>query len=118
IGSSPEFQQRLAHTRNKLLAEQMLQAETKAAVTEEAMHKVYDDATKGMGDEQEVRARHILIRVENPNDEKASKETEEKIKAIIVRLNKGEDFAKLATELTEDPSGKQNGGDLDYFTKD
>ena len=118
LDDTVDFKRKLYLTRNKLLAEQMLQAETKAAVTEEAMRKVYDDATKNMGDEQEVRARHILIRVMDPTDEKASKEAEEKIKAIIVRLNKGEDFATLANELTEDPSGKQNGGDLDYFTKD
>lgn len=118
IGDTADFQRRMQHTRNKLLAEQMLQAETKAAVTDAAMRKVYEDATKGMGDEQEVRARHILIRVMDQNDEKASKEAEDKIKAIIERLKKGEDFAKLASELTEDPSGKQNGGDLDYFTKD
>ena len=118
IAETPEFQNRLMHLRNKLLAELMLQAETKAAVTDAAMRKVYDDATKGMGTEQEVRARHILIRVADQTDEKASKEAEDKIKAIIERLNKGEDFAKLASELTEDPSGKQNGGDLDYFTKE
>ena len=118
IGESAEFQNRLTHLRNKLLAELMLQAETKAAVTDTAMRKVYDDATKGMGSEQEVRARHILIRVADPADEKASKEAEGKIKSIIERLNKGEDFATLAAELTEDPSGKQNGGDLDYFTKE
>jgi len=118
IADTPEFQNRLTHLRNKLLAELMLQAETKAAVTDAAMRKVYDEATKGMGTEQEVRARHILIRVVDQSDEKASKEAEDKIKAIIERLNKGEDFVKLASELTEDPSGKQNGGDLDYFTKE
>jgi peptidyl-prolyl cis-trans isomerase C len=81
------------------------------------MHKVYDDAIKSMGDEQEVRARHILIRAP-ANDEKASKEAEDKIKAVIVRLKAGEDFAKVAAEVTEDPSGKTNGGDLGYFTKE
>jgi peptidyl-prolyl cis-trans isomerase C len=35
-----------------------------------------------------------------------------------VRLNKGEDFAKVAGEVTEDPSGKANGGDLGYFSKE
>jgi peptidyl-prolyl cis-trans isomerase C len=35
-----------------------------------------------------------------------------------VRLNKGEDFAKVAGEVTEDPSGKGNGGDLGFFTKE
>jgi peptidyl-prolyl cis-trans isomerase C len=118
IGDNTDFQRQLGHVRNKLLAEFMLQAEIKAAVTDEAMRKVYDDATKGMADEQEVRARHILIRVADQTDEKASKEAEEKIKAIIERLKKGEDFVTLANELTEDPSGKQTGGDLDYFTKD
>ena len=37
---------------------------------------------------------------------------------MIVRLNKGEDFAKVAGEVTEDPSGKTSGGDLGYFTKE
>ena len=118
LSENADFQRRLLHVRNKLLAESMLQAEIKSAVTDAAMRKVYDDATKGMGDEQEVRARHILIRVADASDEKASKDAEEKIKGIIGRINKGEDFAKLASELTEDPSGKQNGGDLDYFTKE
>ena len=117
IAESAEFQNRLTHLRNKLLAELMLQAETKAAVTDAAMRKVYDDATKGMSTEQEVRARHILIRVADQTDEKASKEAEDKLKAIIERIERGGVFAKLASELTEDPSGKQNGGDLDYFAK-
>jgi peptidyl-prolyl cis-trans isomerase C len=118
IGDSADFQRRLRFTRHKLLADSMLQAEIKAAVTEDAMRKVYDEAVKGMGEEQEVRARHILIRVADPKDEKSGKEAENKIKALIERLKKGEDFAALANEFTEDPSGKQNGGDLDYFTKD
>ena len=53
-----------------------------------------------------------------PGDEKASKAAEDKIKAVIARLKKGEDFAKIAKEMTEDPSGKANGGDLGYFTKE
>jgi peptidyl-prolyl cis-trans isomerase C len=70
-----------------------------------------------MGQEMEVHARHILIRAA-PGDEKASKEAEDKIKAVIVRLKKGEDFEKVAKEVTEDPSGKANGGDLGYFSKE
>jgi peptidyl-prolyl cis-trans isomerase C len=64
-----------------------------------------------------VHARHILIRAA-AGDEKASKEAEDKIKVAIARLKKGEDFVKLASELTEDPSGKANGGDLGYFSKE
>ena len=64
-----------------------------------------------------MHARHILIRAA-PGDDKASKDAEDKIKAIIVRLKKGEDFTKVASDVTEDPSGKANGGDLGYFSKE
>jgi len=116
MGDGADFKRRVVFARNKLLMEQLLQSVTKEALTDEAMHKVYDDAVKQMSQEQEVHARHILIRAA-AGDEKASKEAEDKVKAIIARLNKGEDFAKLASELSEDPSGKANGGDLGYFTK-
>jgi peptidyl-prolyl cis-trans isomerase C len=117
LGDVDSFKRKIAFARNKLLMETLLQSAAKAALTDEAMHKVYDDAVKQMGEEQEVHARHILIRAA-ADDEKASKDAEDKIKAVIARLKKGEDFVKVAEEVTEDPSGKANGGDLGYFTKE
>jgi peptidyl-prolyl cis-trans isomerase C len=118
IPDSAEFKQRLAFVRNKALMETVLGQESKAAVTEPALRKIYDDATKNMGGQQEVHARHILFRVNDPNDQAASKAAEDKVKSTIDRIKKGEDFATLAKTLTEDPSGKQDGGDLGYFTRD
>jgi peptidyl-prolyl cis-trans isomerase C len=100
-----DFKRRLAYLRNKLLMETMLHAEAKSAVTDAAMHKVYDDATKQMAGEKEVRARHILV------------ETEEEAKALLAELKKGTDFAELARLKSKDP-GAAEGGDLGYFTKD
>jgi peptidyl-prolyl cis-trans isomerase C len=117
IGDTDEFKRKVAFARNKLLMEVLLQSVAKEALTDEATHKVYDEAVKQMGQEVEVHARHILIRAA-PGDEKASKDAEDKIKAVIARLNKGEDFTKVAAEVTEDPSGKANGGDLGYFSKE
>lgn len=117
LGEGDNFKRKVEFARRKLLMESLLQSAGKEALSDAAMHKVYDDAVKQMGDEQEVHARHILIRAA-PGDDKASKEAEDKIKAVIARLNKGEDFAKVAGEVTEDPSGKANGGDLGYFGKD
>jgi peptidyl-prolyl cis-trans isomerase C len=117
LGDSPEFAKRLQFNRNKLLMSALLDKTGQAALTDEAMHKVYDDAVKQMPTEEEVHARHILIRAA-AGDDKASKAAEDKIKAVIVRLKKGEDFAKVAAEVTEDPSGKANGGDLGFFTKE
>jgi len=118
IPDSAEFKQRLAFVRNKTLMETVLAQESKAAVTEPALRKIYDDATKTMGGQQEVHARHILFRVNDPNDQAASKAAEDKVKSTIERIKKGEDFATLAKALTEDPSGKQDGGDLGYFTRE
>ncbi len=117
LADAADFKQKVDFARRKLLMEALLQQTGKAALTDDAMHKVYEDAVKQMGNEEEVHARHILIRAPE-GDEKASKAAEDKIKAVIARLNKGEDFATVAKEVTEDPSGKANGGDLGYFTKD
>jgi peptidyl-prolyl cis-trans isomerase C len=117
LGDEASFKRRIDFARKKLLMEVLLQSVGKEALTDAEMHKVYDDALKQMGEEKEVHARHILFRAA-AGDEKASKEAEDKLKAVIVRLKKGEDFAKVASELTEDPSGKANGGDLGFFSKE
>ena len=117
FGDSADFKRKLEFARKKLLMEGILQSVAKDALTDEAMHKVYDEAVKQVADEKEVHARHILFRAP-AGDDKASKEAEDKVKAVIVRLKKGEDFAKIASEVTEDPSGKANGGDLGYFSKE
>ena len=61
MGDTPDFKKKIAFAREKLLMEQLLVATGKQALTDEAMHKVYDDAVKQMGQEQEVHARHILV---------------------------------------------------------
>jgi peptidyl-prolyl cis-trans isomerase C len=117
LDATPDFAKRLQFNRNKLLMSALLEKVGKEALTEQEMRKVYEDAIKQVPAEEEVHARHILIRAA-AGDDKASKAAEDKIKAVIVRLNKGEDFTKVATEVTEDPSGKANGGDLGYFSKE
>jgi len=117
FGDAASFKRKMEFNRKKLLMEGLLQSVAKDALTDAAMHKVYDEAIKQVGNEQEVHARHILVRAA-AGDEKAGKEAEDKIKAVIERLKKGEDFNKIAGEVSEDPSGKANGGDLGYFSKE
>jgi peptidyl-prolyl cis-trans isomerase C len=118
VPDTADFKRRLAFLRDKALMDLVLRDAGKAAVTNEAMRSVYDEAVKQMADEQEVHARHILFRVADANDQNASKAAEEKAKAALARIRKGEDFATVAKALTDDPPGKQDGGDLGYFTKD
>src|SRR3984885_1112601 len=105
VEDNEEFKKRLSFARNRLLMDSLLATEGKAATTDEAMKKVYDDASKQIPGEQEVHARHILV------------ETEDKAKAIEDELKKGADFAELAKKKSKDP-GASAGGDLGFFTKD
>jgi peptidyl-prolyl cis-trans isomerase C len=105
IENSDDFKKRLAFTRNRLLMDSLLASEGKAATTDEAMKKVYEDASKQISGEQEVHARHILV------------ETEDEAKAVEDELKKGADFAELAKKKSKDP-GASDGGDLGFFTKD
>ena len=118
VPDGAEFKRRLAFMRQKALMEALLRDIGKTSLTPDAMRSVYEEAVKQISDEQEVHARHILFRVPDTKDEKASQAAEEKAKAALARVKKGEDFAVVAKELTEDPPGKQDGGDLGYFTKD
>lgn len=106
LADTPEFKLKLDMARTKLLMDAILTAEAKAAVTDDAMKKVYAEAAKQMGEEQEVRARHILV------------ETEDQAKAILADLKKGGDFAAIAKEKSKDPGSGAQGGDLGYFAKD
>ena len=62
---------------------------------------------------EEVKAAHILISVAPDADTTAAYS---KMIAIRNRVLAGENFEKLASELSEDPSAKGNGGSLGYFT--
>jgi len=105
IENTDDFKKRLAFTRSRLLMDSLLATEGKAATTDDAMKKVYEEASKQITGEQEVRARHILV------------ESEDEAKAIKAELDKGADFAELAKKKSKDP-GASDGGDLGFFTKD
>jgi hypothetical protein len=77
---------------------------------------------------EQVRARHILIRAEADQEDSAGAEAEKKraakreearkkAESLLARIRAGEDFAKLASEFSEDPGSKSKGGDLDYFSR-
>jgi peptidyl-prolyl cis-trans isomerase C len=101
-----DFKSRLAFVRNKLLLEMILNAEGKAAVTDQAVRKAYDEAVKQMAGEQEVRARHILV------------PTEAEAKSILNEIRKGTDFGELARQKSKDPGAAAQGGDLGFFNKE
>jgi peptidyl-prolyl cis-trans isomerase SurA len=106
LDTNPQFTRELQGYRAQLAKPYLTDKETGDKLVREA----YDRTN------QEVRASHILIRIDANATPKDSTAAYQKVQAIKARLNKGEDFATLATELSEDPSAKQNKGDLGYFS--
>ena len=83
---------------------------TEKSVTDQLVREAYDR----MG--QEVNASHILIRVApdaTPRDTLAAYQKVEKLRQQALA---GQDFGQLARTASEDPSAKENGGTLGYFT--
>jgi len=87
---------------------------TKSSVADDAEIKAfYDDNLDKMSVPEQLRARHILIKVEG-DDDAAKAAAMAKISAIQERLESGESFPLVAIDTSEGPSGAK-GGDLGLF---
>lgn len=103
VDQTPEFGKKLAYFRDDLLIDTVLGQVAKNAVTDAKLHAAYDELKAAQKPETEVHARHILV-----NDEAEAK-------AALKRVKSGEDFAKVAKEVSKDKVAE--GGDLDWFTR-
>lgn len=102
---------RLTYKRNKAVKDYV-----KSIITDKEIEKYYDEEIFG-----DISASHILIKPEyddNASDEE-KKEAEKKAlkdaKEVIAKLKKGEDFAELAKEYSDDSSNSKSGGKLADF---
>lgn len=76
------------------------------------------EASMGKYIKPETRiASHILLAVPRTADDAKQAEILETATALIARIDAGEDFAKLAEELSDDPGSKRKGGDLGVIAK-
>ena len=80
------------------------------------IQKYYTDNKKKYDVSETVHARHILIKVDEKDDDKAKGAKKIKIEEIRKQLVEGADFAKIAQESSECPS-KDRGGDLGTFPR-
>jgi peptidyl-prolyl cis-trans isomerase SurA len=102
----PKLKKELLGYRKSLSTPYLIDKQENSKVVEEAYNRL----------QKEVKASHILIRLDQNASPEDTMKALERIVTIKKRIENGEDFAKIAKEVSEDPSAESNGGDLGYFT--
>lgn len=110
------FVTELGGYRDQLAQPYLIDEETNMALMEEAYQRKGED----------IRASHILLKLDKNADSKDTLEVYNKILNIRNRIVNGEDFSTVAKAVSEDPSARDrnvkgriipgNNGDLGYFT--
>lgn len=106
LQNGKKYQGELKSYRNQLAKNYL----TDSQVTEELVQEAYNRSKK------EVRASHILIMADENASPADTLKAYNKAEAARKRILAGEDFATVAKQVSEDPSAKDNGGDLGYFS--
>jgi peptidyl-prolyl cis-trans isomerase C len=88
----------------------------KVNVTDKETKAYYEGHQDMFKRPEEVRASHILIKVDPKSNESQKAAAYKKIEEIQVKIQKGGDFATLAKEFSEGPSNVK-GGDLGFFKR-
>ena len=84
---------------------------TTVKVDDKALRDYYQQHQDEFARPEQVHARHIVVSPEKKTDAEA----QAKIAAAQARLAKGEAFATVASEVSDEPAAKTSGGDLGYF---
>lgn len=108
LQKSEEFKKRMEEFRKITLINMLLEEELKKLqnVTEKDAKDYYEQHKEEFIKPQQVRLSQIVVK------------NEEEAKKVYERLNKGEDFATLAKELSRDEKTKTSGGDIGFFSKE
>jgi len=101
----PDVKKRLESDQEQVLQEAYLYSRIDTTLTDARLKAAYDKKVAGAAKEEEVRARHILLK------------TEDDAKKVIAELDKGADFVELAKTRSVGPTSG-TGGDLGFFKRD
>jgi peptidyl-prolyl cis-trans isomerase C len=122
IEQDPEVQLKIRNYTQQLLANELLISLRKAYLKDEAaLRAEYDKTKEGYN---QPRVSHILVRMKGSQaaakpgkPELNEAQARAKAEALLARLNKGEDFAKLAKAESDDGGSSPAGGDVGFVPK-
>jgi peptidyl-prolyl cis-trans isomerase C len=103
---SEEAQRRIALARERELGNLLVERHLEATVSEGALRELYEKQLELREPAPQVRGRHILV------------ESEAEAEAVRERLEAGESFADVATDVSLDEATSGEGGALNWFTRE
>lgn len=107
LDKNTEYLKKVEDFKKITLIGQLLEKEieSKAKVADQDVKDYYEKHKEDFAPVSQIRMSLILVK------------TEEEAKKILERLNKGEDFAKVAKKSSVDLNSAKNGGDLGYLSR-
>jgi len=107
LDKNTEYMKKVEDFKKITLIGQLLgkEIESKTKVTDQDVKDYYEKHKEDFAPVSQIRMSLILVK------------TEEEAKKILERLNKGEDFAKVAKKSSINLSSAKNGGDLGYLSR-
>jgi len=106
LQNDKDVKERVKDLEAQVVAEAYVHKEVEPKITDAKIKERYDQLVSKFKSQDEVRARHILVK------------TEDEANDILKQLKGGADFAKLAEEKSKDTGSAKQGGDLGYFVHD
>ncbi len=106
LENDKDVKAQLKQAQDELVAESYVHKAIQPKLTDEKVKARYDELSAKFKPQDEVRARHILVK------------TEAEALDLIKQIKGGADFAKLAGEKSTDTGSAKSGGDLGYFAHD
>jgi peptidyl-prolyl cis-trans isomerase SurA len=97
--------------RNRLIN---YEVKSKIVIREEEIKDYYSNNKDKFSIMAEVHLATIFLKQEDPSNQDETVALLRKAEEIVLRLNKGEDFGKVAREFSQGP-GAEEGGDLGFF---
>ncbi|NLN85324.1 MAG: peptidylprolyl isomerase [Candidatus Cloacimonetes bacterium] len=107
----------ISQIRESYLTQQLVDiyVQSKVNISEDEMLEFYENSKDSLAVKPVTWETAYIIREIKPGKASEEKKLEE-IRAILDRLNRGADFASLASETSDCPSSEQ-GGDLGFFSR-